>query len=330
MTISGSSGSALRRTRGSLSISTRPCRHFEESVARCRSAPVHVEITASKRLKRWTGYAFTPVIGFAPDGVYVRADHPWAEQALAALYDAFSFEDDLPLYLELAQAQGQHVLEVACGTGRLVVPLVKDGFQVVGIDASEHMLSLAQTKLDGTAGPGRAELVKADMRSFQLARHDFDLAIIAVKSFAYLLEREDQLRCLEAIYAHLRPGALLAIDLLHPRPEFVNAPIGMLRDDLVQRGHGDGRLTVQRVESVVSADLARQTRVIRSTYEVVDTRGAVVEKRFVEWPYRWTYRFEAEHLLERAGFAIEALYGGYRRERFTSDSGTMLFLARKP
>jgi hypothetical protein len=80
----------------------------------------------------------------------------------------------------------------------------------------------------------------------------------------------------------------------------------------------------------VSTDLARQVRVIRSAYEVIDDRGAVVTKRFVEWPYRWTHRFEAEHLLERAGFMVEGLYGGYQREPFTSDSPAMVFLARLP
>jgi hypothetical protein len=54
-----------------------------------------------------------------------------------------------------------------------------------------------------------------------------------------------------------------------------------------------------------------------------------VTKRFVEWPYRWTYRFEAEHLLERAGFIVEGLYGGYQREAFTSSSPAMVFLARR-
>lgn len=266
--------------------------------------------------------------GASADGVYVRAEQPWAEQSLAALYDAFAFEDDLPLYLDVARRQGQRVLEVACGTGRLVVPMVEAGLEVVGIDASPHMLALARAKLDSNGAD--AELVEADMRAFRLARQNFDLAIVAVKSFAYLLEREDQLRCLQAIHGHLRPGGLIAMDLLHPKPDFVGAPLGLLRDDLVQRRRGDGCLTVSRIESIVSADLARQIRVIRSTYEVVDSHGAVLEKRFVEWPYRWTYRFEAEHLLERAGFEVEALHGGYRREPFTSESRTMLFLARKP
>jgi hypothetical protein len=152
---------------------------------------------------------------------------------------------------------------------------------------------------------------------------------MAVKSFAYLTDRSDQLQCLRTIASHLRPGGLLAIDFLHPSPEWVGAPQGSMRDDLLQPVPDRG-FTLSRVESVVSTDLARQVRIIRSAYEVIDDRGKVMEKRFVEWPYRWTYRFEAEHLLERAGLGVEAVYGGYQREPFTSASAAMVFLARKP
>jgi SAM-dependent methyltransferase len=204
---------------------------------------------------------------------------------------------------------------------------VRAGFEVVGLDASPYMLALARQKLHGAQL--RAELVQQDMRTFHLAQQDFDLAILAVKSFAYLTETDEQLSCLESIHSHLRPGGLLAIDLMNPRPEWVAAPRGSMRDDLLQRVPDRG-FTLSRVESVVSTDLARQVRGIRSIYEVIDDSGSVTDKRFVEWSYRWTYRFEAEHLLQRAGFTVEALYGGYRREPFSAESAVMLFVARKP
>src|SRR5262249_10286477 len=142
----------------------------------------------------------------------------------------------------------------------------------------------------------RARLVQDDMRTFRLpGEAPFDMVVVAVKSFAYLLERAEQLQCLETIAAHVRPGGVLAIDLLHPRPEWVGAAIGLLRDDLVQHAPRRG-FTLSRVESVVRTDLARQVRVIRSAYEVIDDSGTPVTKRFVEWPYRYTYRFEAELL----------------------------------
>jgi len=257
----------------------------------------------------------------------LRADQPWADAELARLYDVFPFTDDVPLYLELAQRQGRRVLEVACGSGRVLVPLVRAGFDVVGVDASEHMLALARSKL--ARENLSAELALLDMRRLELPRRDFDLAIVAVKSFAYLTEASEQLECLRAIGEHLRPGGVLAMDLLHPSLEWLSAPRGSMRDDLLQHVPERG-ITLSRVESVVSTDLARQIRVIRSIYETVDDGGRVLDKRFVEWPYRWMHRFEAEHLLQRAGFEIEAIFGGYVGEPFTSDSPTMLFLARKP
>jgi SAM-dependent methyltransferase len=263
------------------------------------------------------------------NGVFVRAEQPWSDARLAQLYDVFPFDGDLPLYRDLANQQGPRVLEVACGSGRVLVPLVRAGLNVVGIDVSPHMLALARAKLEASDLSGTAALIQADMRTFDLDQRDFDLALVAVKSFAYLTEAEDQLLCLESIFAHLRPGGLLAIDLLHPLPDWTAAQRGSMRDDLLHHVADQG-ITLSRIESVVSTDLARQVRVIRSVYETVDDTGRVLDKRFVEWPYRWVHRFEAEHLLHRVGFQVEAVYGGYRREPFTSESVAMVFLARKP
>ena len=123
------------------------------------------------------------------DGVLVRADHPWADAQLAHI-DVFPFAGDLPLYLDLARAEGGRVLEVACGSGRVAVPLARAGHHVVGIDISPHMLALARAKLDKAGA--RAHLEQADMRTFDVRQHGpFDLAIVAVKSFAYLTEPSD-------------------------------------------------------------------------------------------------------------------------------------------
>jgi 2-polyprenyl-3-methyl-5-hydroxy-6-metoxy-1,4-benzoquinol methylase len=99
--------------------------------------------TASKR-----GTVQHDTVFDVTDGVLVRADHPWADAQLAQLYDVFPFAGDLPLYLDLAQAEGGRVLEVACGSGRVAVPLARAGHRVVGMDASPHMLALAQARLD--------------------------------------------------------------------------------------------------------------------------------------------------------------------------------------
>jgi SAM-dependent methyltransferase len=286
------------------------------------------KITAAKRTMGADDTLCCVNDGVTTVGALVRAEHPWTDPQLAGLYDAFGFDADLPLYLELAAAEGGRILELACGSGRVLLPLARAGHTVVGVDGSPPMLALARAKLQREPElHSRARLVHADIRTFDVLDHaPFDVAILAVKSFAYLIERADQLACLQRIAEHLRPGGLLSIDFLHPRPEWLSTAAGSMRDDLVQQSSG---VTVSRVESVVSTDLARQVRVIRSAYEIIDDRGVVVAKRFVEWPYRYTYRFEAEHLLERAGFEIQAVYSGYAREPITSAASTLVFLARR-
>jgi SAM-dependent methyltransferase len=261
-------------------------------------------------------------------GAFLQADQPWSDAALARLYDAFPFDADLPFYLHLAKETGGRVLEVACGTGRLLVPLARAGFDVTGLDRSPHMLEVVREKL-AAAGPevaGRVRLIEGDMRSFAVDG-PFDLAILPVKSFAYLVERADQQSALRCIAAHLCPGGAFALDLLHPRPEWLAQPPGSLRNDLTHEIAERG-IVVSRTETAVSTDLAAQVRVIRSAYEMIARDGSVI-KRIVEWPFRYTYRFEAELLLEQAGFTVEHVYGGYRREPFTSDSEVMLFVARR-
>src|ERR1041385_2955812 len=113
---------------------------------------------------------------------------PWL-----AVYDAFPFTDDLPFYRRLAAATERPLLELGCGTGRLVLPLAEDGHEIVGLDASTHMLAVAREKL-GTirCQPRvRAPLVAGYLRTSDRER-SFGLVIIAVKPFSSLLPRHDQ------------------------------------------------------------------------------------------------------------------------------------------
>ncbi len=111
---------------------------------------------------------------------WAAVEHPWLLVELAALYDHFPFAGDLPFYLDLTTAQGGRVLELASGSGRLLLPLAAAGHTVVGLDTSQPMLARARAKL-AAAPPevaARARLVEGDMRDFALDE-EFDLAVIA-------------------------------------------------------------------------------------------------------------------------------------------------------
>lgn len=259
--------------------------------------------------------------------VLARRDQPWTDTELARLYDAFPFDADLPLHLDVVERTGDRVLEVGCGTGRLLLPLARAGARLVGVDASPAMLALAEAKLGGAGEDvrSRVRLVEADMRTLALDE-EFDVALLPVKTFAYLTSRDDQLAALSAIAGHLRSGGRLVLDLLNPAPAWLAQPAGSVRQDVT--GQVDD-VVVTRTETAVSTDLATQVRVLRSAYEVIGPDGSV-RKRIVEWPFRWTYRFEAEHLLERAGLEVECVYGGYAGEAFGSGSSALVLVARRP
>lgn len=253
--------------------------------------------------------------------------HPFEDPRLPELYDAFAFADDVPLYAALAADLGGRVLEIACGTGRLVVPIAERGAIVVGVDSSPPMLTRARAKLGGVASEvsDRVTLIAGDMRDFD-AGAEFDLALVAVKSFGYMIERRDQQRALANIARHVRPGGLVVFDLLNPTIEWLSMPDGAVRQDLCeQRPNGS---TVMRTETAVSTDWAAQVRQMRSVYETVSPDGSAV-KTIVEWPLRYTFRHEAELLMERAGLEIADVWGGYDRSPYRADSRALIVAARR-
>jgi SAM-dependent methyltransferase len=251
-----------------------------------------------------------------------RYQDPWtAEQ-----YDAQTTwpNPDLPLYLEMAAESPGRVLELACGTGRLLLPLARQGATVTGLDISPHMLAVARRKL--AAEPeevqARVTLVEGDMSRFALP-HAYGLILIAFRSFQALLTRSDQRGCLECCAKHLLPDGRLVINVFHP---WLSKLVAQKRIEQNEYTGPNGE-TVKAV-SRVQFDFAEQSLTSHITYEVTSKAG---ERRSHEHVLRLRYffRFESEWMLEACGFEVEALYGDFARSPFTTESPEMVFVARR-
>ena len=279
------------------------------------------------------GWSVEPALGArsyrAPDTVTAMSDvsgnSPFDRDEIAALYDAVPFAADIPFYLDLV-AGARRVLELGCGTGRLLLPLAEAGSQVVGVDASDAMLARARRRLAHAPRElrERVELREGDMRGLELAGR-FDAVVVATKTFFYLMTPSDQRRMLSAVARLLDAGGIVALDLLNPTLGWLSRPAGSVRQDVAGEV---GEARVLRTETVVSTHLAEQRRVMRSVYDVVEKDGTV-RKHVVEWGLRYTYRFELEYLLEICGLEVLAVTGGYRGEPFEADSPIMLVTARR-
>ncbi len=240
-------------------------------------------------------------------------------------YEYGDFDADIPMYLGFAERVGSPILEMACGTGRVLIPLAEAGFQVTGVDASQAMLEIARRKVARAGVEQRVSLVQADMRDFSLDG-EYHMAFCAINSFMHLESLDDQLAALRCWHRHLRPGGLLILDLFPPNPD--------------ELGHEDGRVIVQGVweepETGVTivkqytreVDLAEQTIQVHFFFDERMPDG-VVRRTIVPFTMRYLGRFEVELLLDKAGYTVEAIYGSWDLDPFTSESERMIFVARR-
>ena len=245
---------------------------------------------------------------------------------LARYYDweHATFQEDVAMYLGFAKRTGGPVLELACGTGRLLRPLAAEGIRAVGIDSSAEMLALACRALarDGLADV--AALHQADLRDFALDER-FRLAFVALDSFGLLQRRAEQHAALVRIRDHLSPGGLLVLDVANG-----NLRGGEARDELLLQHVGADPASGRPLSkwTARATDLAGQVDRFTYFYDEVREDGTVV-RRTTGLALRYFGRFELELLLERAGFAVEALYGSYDLAPFSSDSERLIAVGVK-
>jgi SAM-dependent methyltransferase len=238
---------------------------------------------------------------------------------------------DIPFFLDWARYSRGPVLELGCGTGRILIPIAKAGLQIVGIDQSSLMLSVCQKKLLNETEMVRSnvdDLVCRDMRQFSLGRK-FNLITIPFYTFNYILTIEDQLSCLSNIYQHLNKGGRLILDLPNPYlpyliednyyTEFGEEPEFIL---------DDGRVGTRRY-CITSRDLSNQIIYSDVVYYVSHPDG--LQDRLVNHlSIRYLFRYEAEHLLLRCGFSVEEVFADYDKSAFGSKyPGELIFIARK-
>lgn len=246
---------------------------------------------------------------------------------LARYYDweHDEYDADIPLYLDFARRTGGPILEVACGTGRLMGPLLELGERVVGIDSSAPMLERARKVLGKAGLLGRASLHQSDARSFSL-QDRFPLAIFGLDSFGLLLEVQHQLEALQRIWQHLLPGGLLILDLSNGNGRGIE-PI----DELVLQHSGRDPQTGRELSkwTARSTDHAEQIDHYTYFYDEVGEDG-VLHRAVTRLDLRYFGRYELELLLHQAGFMPEAFYGSYDLAPFSMAGDRLIAVAARP
>lgn len=262
------------------------------------------------------------------------ADGGYDEYAFVAeLYDHVTLyreRPDVAFFVDAAARAGGPVLEVGCGTGRVLIPTARAGIDIVGLDLSPHMLDVCRSRLcqEPKEVQARVRLVVADMREFEVGQ-TFTLATLPFRPFQHLLTVEDQLACLGTIRRHLIDGGTLILDLFNPWLEALVKQIpGVEWGDEPEFSTPDGRRVVRR-HKTVAVNRYEQVNRFELIYYVTHPDGR--QERLVHaFSMRYLFRFEAEHLLVRAGFEVTQVFADYDRSPYGSKyPGELVFVARK-
>ena len=219
------------------------------------------------------------------------------------LFDSLDF--DIPYWIQAAKASGGPVLEMACGTGRVLLALRRAGLDAEGLDFSPAMIGRLKDKAAKEGLAVRTET--ADMRDFEMVRC-YRLAFCAFNGFAHCETIADQLDCLRAGRRHLEPGGALVLHMSYPGPSYWSetSEEPVLELEVLQSDGGRLQMWDSRRKDPV---LQRQ----RSSMEIreLDAAGKTRSVHRSSTTQRWVYRFELELLFAAAGFARWEFFGGF-------------------
>lgn len=245
---------------------------------------------------------------------------------------AFLYDDhlrdrtvDIPFWVEEALAHGGPVLEIGCGTGRILLPIAQAGIAITGLDASANMLKRAQERISQEE-PQLAERIRLIEGYFPAAipQERFKQIFCTFGVFQYLLSGQEQ--ALEILRERLSADGQLIIDVRRysfPGTVTITKPV-----EVYQKEH-----TLMEMKKCIHYDSIQQILREDITW-MVNEEGReqvqTIESRMVMRVY---YRFELEYLLRLHGFQIVALYGDYQRhpisdQRPVGSSRRMIYLAR--
>lgn len=226
---------------------------------------------------------------------------------------------DVDIFAALAGRACGDVLELACGTGKFLLPIAAAGVRVVGLDCSAAMLAWAAEK--ARAAGVAVELHHADMRDFVLPGR-FALVFIAGNSFCHLMNHDDARRMLACVRRHLLPGATFVVDVFVPDVRLLARDAAEVFAMGAYEDPDDG----MRIEVSGSQryDASTQTLVIESWRRRPDgDRPQRGELRLRMW-----FPCELEAALHTAGFEVVERFGGHDRSAFGANSGKQILICR--
>jgi SAM-dependent methyltransferase len=246
---------------------------------------------------------------------------------IARYYDAEHTDktDDLALYSELAAAYGDPILDVGCGTGRVMFHLAQEGYTVHGIDSEYAMLERAKIKLD-MFGHVRDKL---RFHHADVLTHDFDttfkMALLSYNALMHFHEQADQIALLTRLRGWLAADGLLVIDLPNAGEAFAAPDSDTITLERTFIDSESGHLVMQQATSYL--DRVEQLMRVHWIYDEI-TGDGTLKRTLAPVIFRYFFYPEIALLLRATGFEVDAVYGSTDRDPFEDGCERMIIFAK--
>ncbi len=240
-------------------------------------------------------------------------------------YDAMNRDivADIPFYVEQAKRANGPVLELACGTGRLAIPIAQSGIEIVGLDLSPSMLSHARDKAEQSGVA--ITFVEGDCRSFAL-RRKFALIFIGFNSMQHMHDHASLAGLFACVRQHLADGGRFVFDVFNPK-------LSLLARQNNERKHErdyedpDGNGTIS-FDHAVRYDDASQVAHIQCYFTRRGATGEHRDFRVEELNMRCFFPQELDQLVRAHGFDIVEKFGTFERKLFASGDPKQIVICR--
>lgn len=264
-----------------------------------------------------------------PSIAFYDSDYPGREtSAHASNFDETTVQQglayDIDRYRELVAHYGGPVLELCCGTGRVALPLARDGFAVTAVDIAAGMLAVLDERLkrEPAEVAARVTTIQQDVTMLDLPQREYALAIIAFNSLLCITDFDAQCAAIAAAAKHLRAGGALVVDVVNPLVlPLAGDPIP--KPFFTRRSESTGN-EYTRFAALGPFDETQRQRLYGWYDEIT---SGTVRRTMYAMHWRPVFRYELELMLRAAGLRVVSHEGGHRHEEFTARSPKMFVVA---
>ena len=237
----------------------------------------------------------------------------------ANIYDGLNtFLSDLQFYKKwLPKNKEAEILELCCGTGRLTIPIAKDGYSICGVDYTPSMLE--QAKMKAIEAELVIDFIEADIRMLDL-QEKFDLIFIPFNSIHHLYKNEDLFKVFNVVKNHLKDGGLFLLDCFNPNIQYIV----------------EGEKEQKEIAAYTTDDGREVLIKQRMRYENKTQINRIEWHYFINGKFnsiqnldmRMFFPQELDSYLKWNGFNIIHKYGGFEEEAFKDNSEKQVFVCQ--